>query len=1184
MPYGIVGVTLFLAAFGAFHRNGLIALGDLWPGYAIPGNQHLAYALSLWSISVSGLGSTSFNPEGILPAALCGLLAHIGFPPPLQQFTFYTALLIFEGIGTAYFVRGLFPERPVVALIAGLALPLSLYNATTFLNYIDAFAIGFFPLAAGWLVRRLRQPISPLRFAAECGLMSLGVMMIAGTPPIAAYFLAWAAGWIVAGWVVWRTFRQTAVGLALGVMFSLAINGWWAYQVIVTLGGGGAASQTFEGPIGWAWVDRRASLLNLLSMKAIWSLDYREYAPWFWMYERAPLRELVFAPLVFALASVLSPYRRRLAALFAVLAVSAFLAKGYHAPFGEANAFLYQHIPFFWLLRDPLVEAGITLYLALFTLAALGLVEVVSRIGGMLARAQIRARQTIERVAAFALLALLIASGVPFDVGATLSDEWLNGQARTVVDIPQYWYDAAAFLNRGAGSERVLIMPNDDFYAMPYDWGYYGADGPPRTLIHAAVVLLASDPYGYLAISPAARSMLGGILESIQSRPDAPMAPALRASGIGWILQRNDIKTTMPFRHILGAAYVASYLAHQPGIRKVISFGKLDVYRVQGAEAFISAYDGAGQWLSPDPPDLVRAGALLPGEAAWLDASDDTTGSPRALGFSIGSGEHRSAYSLDKLGKAWLTPRTFAVSARLVSPRTLNLHFEGPRVETSGAPLVWARDVVIALTAPARAEIAIRIGDDYYVAAQPISTDARMDLGVYTAPRDAPLKIEVYQLQPNVLEGEGWTLVADCRQPLTERMSQPSAAPLGQGVLRLVTGIGSSCASIASRGSLPRDDKLLAELEYKNVRGAEPAISFAAAGASIDDDDLLFGERWHRWQRVINAASGRPALAGYAFKTAADPTINEYRHAGVRRMRLIGEGSLIQSDLIAPVPAGRIRLEPGVDGPGLLRDPAFEHGLWGPIINQETRRPLPQAQSRESYSIEPGGVLELRARQGHLSERQTIFGASGLIVRVRLEARSLKGQEPVVRLAGSDGQTLWESGFHAGDSWQTVQADVHVGAGNDAVALELIGAADFVPSVVQFKNISLRVVPNRTGDVVAVAGKAPRIMPVHWIGDVDRYTARLPQGTRLFVLRNSFAEGWHVAAAGRDLAWRHVTVDGIFNGWIVPPHALRDIDVYFKPSVLFRQLQALAVAGITLCLVLLCLTALRPRVAGPAFR
>ena len=1176
MPYGIIGVTLFLAAFSAFHRNGLIARGDLWPGYAIPGNQHLTNALSLWSISLSGFGSTSFAPDEILPAALCGLLAHIGFSPSLQQFTFYTALLIFEGIGTAYLVRGLFPERPIVALVAGLALPLSLYNAAPFLNYIDAFAVGFFPLAAGWLVRRLREPVSPTRFAAECGLMSLGVMMLAGTPPIAAYFMAWAAGWIAAGWVVWRTFRQTAAGLALGVIFALAINSWWAYQVIVTLGGGGAASQTFAGPIEWSWVDRRASLLNLLSMKAMWSLDYGEYAPWFWIYERAPLQELVFAPLFFALASVLSPYRRRVAALFAVLAVSAFLAKGYHAPFGEANAFLYQHIPFFWLLRDPLVEAGITLYLALFTLAALGLVEVASRVAGMFARAQIRARQTIERVAAFALFALVIANGVLFDAGAALPEEWLNGQARTVVDIPQYWYDAAAYLNEHAGSERVLIMPNDDFYQMPYDWGYYGADGPPRTLIHAAVVLLTPDSYAYLAISPAARGLLGDLLDSIQSRPAVAIAPALRVAGVGWILQRNDIKTAMPFRHILGAPYVAAYLARQPGIHRVATFGKLDVYRVNDPQPYLAAYDGWGQSLSAASPDLVRTGIMLSGDPAWLNEAGDA-GAASARGFSASADEPGPSYRMARAATLWLKPRSISVTAQLITPKSLLVRMRGARLTSSGARRAWSRDMLIPLLSRPSARIAIHVADDYFVTSPgELEKGAPIDVGTYVPPSDAPLTVEVYALGPNLLATQAWGMLSDCRQPPSDDVVN-AAAPLSAGTLRIFTGEGSACASIGLPAPRARYDKLLAELEYRNAGGAEPAISFTSKRASFDDDDLLFGARWHPWHRVVDNTEGPVVVASYAWKTTTATTVNEYRHAGISRMRRIGARVIADPDLIAQVGAGVFEPEALKSGASLLRDAAFEHGLRRPVIDDGTRQPLLPDPRRAGYTVLPGGVLELRAGTTRISERLTITGVAGRIVRLHVDARSLMGQGPTARLVGSSGQTLWQSGFHADDRWQAAQVSVHVGSGDDAIGLWLIASSDYVPSIVQFKNVSLQTWPNHAGDVVAAEGRAPRDLPIHWAGDVDRYTAQLPQGARLFVLRNSFSEGWHVAAAGEDLAWRHVTVDGIFNAWIVPPGAPRDVDIYFKPNILFRRLQALAVAGIALCFAVLGLTVMRRR-------
>jgi len=1177
IPYGAVALTLLLVGVVALRRHGLIALGDVWPGYAIPGNRHLADAFSLWTTSLTGFGSAYFAPDLVLPSLFCGSLALVGLSPATQQLAFYVALLVFEGLGTAYFVRGLFPERPIIALIAGIALPLSLYNAVVFLNYVDAFAIGFFPYSAGWLVRRLREPVPPMRLAAECGLLSPGVMMLAGTPPIAAYFLLWVAGCTVTSWIVWRTFRATVGGLALGVLLALAINGWWAYQVFVTLSGGAAVSAAFAGPLEWSWVDRRASVLNLLSMKAIWSIDKSEYAPWFWIYERTPLQQLVFAPAFLALMSILSPYRRRVALLFGIVAASAFLAKGYHQPFAGTNAFLYENLPFFWLFRDPQVEANITLYLAMFALAAVGLVEAVSRLARAFGNAPESTRRVVQRAGAATLFAALLASGAVLVAGAAVPNEWLNGQARTVINIPQYWYDAAAYLNARVGTERVLVLPNDDFYAMGYEWGYYGADGPPRSLIHVPVIMLAPGAYDYVAQSLAARGLLRGILESIQSRPNVAIAPALCMAGIGWILQRNDINTTIEFHHIVPAPQIAGFLSRQPGIRKVAGFGKLDVYRVAGPEGLVAAYEGSSSWRSPNPPDLVRSGAILNGDATWLGALAERTATPSAIGFLIDTSESAQPYTLERAGTAWLAPPAVAAVSLQAASGRLHARLAGAATVSNGTPLVWRRDIAIPIVPHARGEVAVRVSDRYQLlASERIARGERLDLGLQPLASDDPLGVTLYTLGPNALAGVPWELIPDCRLPVSEALSMPASAQLGAGLVRLRTGSGSACARVVSRAPFERGDTLFAELDYRNVAGAEPAISIVSPPALVNDDDLLFGASWHRWNHIFKGTRSRAALVAFAFKTSPRVSANEYARASIRRMDEAESASVATPDTIAPVAAGVIRPQPASFGPNLLRDATFQRGLWNPLVDDTARQALEARRAERSF-VSRSGVLELRANGSHVSERQTIAGVAGSMVRVNLEARALRGQPPVAQLIGEDGQILWQSGFRASSDWQSAQADVYVGSGNDEAAYVLTAAADYAPSVAQFRHLSLRAWSGPSSRTVVVSGVAPRALPARWVERGDEIDATVPAGTRVLVLRNSFSEGWRVAEAGRNMHWDHVAVDGIFNGWIVPPGSEREITLYFEPNIVFRRLQALAVVGIALCFGLLGIIALRSR-------
>ena len=64
----------------------------------------------------------------------------------------------------------------------------------------------------------------------------------------------------------------------------------------------------------------------------------------------------------------------------------------------------------------------------------------------------------------------------------------------------------ASYLNGSAPPGNLLVLPQDDFYQMPYTWGYYGADGFIRNLIARNVV----DPVaqGY---TPGQQELIGAV-------------------------------------------------------------------------------------------------------------------------------------------------------------------------------------------------------------------------------------------------------------------------------------------------------------------------------------------------------------------------------------------------------------------------------------------------------------------------------------------------------------------------------------------------------------------------------------------------------------------------------------------------------------------------------------------------
>jgi hypothetical protein len=619
--YAFVALVLTLVALIAIPRNGYLAWGDVYPLYAMPGNHELERSLQLWGNAYSGLGSPHYAPGTTVLAVWGQVWLRLGVSGPWTQWTLTLALLLFAGLSVTFFARTLFPQSRLIALAAGLALPLSFYSANTLHDPIAMFAVGYFPFSAAFLIRRLREPAPPLRFAVEIGLVSLGFMVLATAPPIAVYALLWAFAWLIGGSWYWRTFPRTWPGLAMGAVAALAVNAWWAYAAFITLfANGGSATQTFADPVSWSWVDQRATIPHLLSMQGSWSYPRPEYFPWVGPYQTILFKLALYFPAVLALAGlVLSPFRRRTWLLFAIIVVSLFIGKGYHAPLGGINAFLYAKLPFYWLFRDPQPASNITLYLSLFVLAGVGLAQLVTMATRRFERLGMDASRVaiLSAGASVALIVVLLTNGLPLLTGDFIPKTWLNGDAKSVVMPPEYWSVATHYLDSRPDDSRVLLLPNNDFYQMPYDWGYYGADGV-AALITRPQLIVSSESINYITGAPALGPQFAHLVAAIRGRSHASVAPLLSALGVGWILQRNDIVWTRPYRDIVSPTEVHKFLARQPRIYHDATFGELDIYRVEVQNPDVSAYDGLALWRGDAPPDLVREFDLARREFPWL--------------------------------------------------------------------------------------------------------------------------------------------------------------------------------------------------------------------------------------------------------------------------------------------------------------------------------------------------------------------------------------------------------------------------------------------------------------------------------------------------------------------------------------------------------------------------------------
>jgi hypothetical protein len=179
--------------------------------------------------------------------------------------------------------------------------------------------------------------------------------------------------------------------------------------------------------------------------------------------------------------------------------------------------------------------------------------------------------------------ALFVIAAFPLVTGQVAGAASEHRRSITITNrmvIPAYWFELERFLSRHDPHARILVLPNDDFYAMPYRWGFYGADLVVMELLSNPTVTLSNVALSYVSDTSMYDRLTGELLTDLSRARHVSLSPLLAAQAVKYILQRNDIDTSSPTRHIVPASRVALFLRGQPGIHRLRSFGQLDLYVV----------------------------------------------------------------------------------------------------------------------------------------------------------------------------------------------------------------------------------------------------------------------------------------------------------------------------------------------------------------------------------------------------------------------------------------------------------------------------------------------------------------------------------------------------------------------------------------------------------------------------
>jgi arabinofuranan 3-O-arabinosyltransferase len=614
-PYFATFLISSLVVSRWFVPGTFISTGDMGPWIR---QGWLPEAASSWNHTVSGAGSAAFTVARSFEFDVLKFVGMFGGDEYVGQWLFYTLIYGLVAVGTAYAARAIVRSEPA-AVAAGTFAILNGFFLTRLPNPLNIISVGSIALLTGLALRVARGRSIGAPWA---GIALLPTSFLAFNPPMIVVAYAWTLlglPILILLMLGWNALGRLLRWMLAAAPWALLLNIWWLVPFAFSyLGGGGAvANADFTDPTAWSWSQAQNKIPNILTLVANWAWVKPQYLPfaqdldasWIvWM------RYLI--PVLVLLAPVLAIRKLRRSALVLVgmSLVFLLLAKGLQPPFKQFNLFLYDHVPGFWLFREPMSKLGQLLVIFFALLIAILLDSVWERW-----RERPTTRNRVIHVASWGAFVIVVLQVYPLWTGGVIPDVRPN-QPSAHVRVPEFWRDLAATINADERPGKVLIMPLDDYYQMPTTWGFAGVDSIANLLITQPVV--QPKPDGYFGDVAGFAAITRGIETALLSGDLTAVPRLMEASGISRIVVRHDLVRGMPGRTFADDRILDAALAQTPGMTKVVE-GELDLWHLgDGSLPTLHSY---GAVIDSPARPTAGSGAIasMPSDVAIVARKED---------------------------------------------------------------------------------------------------------------------------------------------------------------------------------------------------------------------------------------------------------------------------------------------------------------------------------------------------------------------------------------------------------------------------------------------------------------------------------------------------------------------------------------------------------------------------------
>lgn len=560
----------------------IIAKGDYFA--YMPNSNMFSNDLSSWSRNNLG------NPSPYPAYTFYGILWMIPHLANIDLGIWQIITILICVVGAAFSIffltRTLYPGTSLAPIVASIFYVFNFATLNFLLNVGMMWAYAFLPLMMALLIKAITQTSQRYRniacFALTFSIVgSVASMNVAVNAIIVIALISISLYYLVFD----QTTNKTQALKTLGVITVITIlaSCWWIIPILnYYILSSSTQLMSNVNVLSWSWTHSRASILNLLMLNGGWGWR-PEYVPYFGIYTDNPIFNfLLLLPFILASTAIFFRDRRRINSYFILVgAIFIFLAKGLHEPLSNVNLFLYDFVPFMSMFREPISKFTLALIPFLAALVGFSTNKITKSLNHLLPN-----RRILSYIFAGCVTFMLITSAFPI-LTNPIETKTQEIPFSSYVKLPSYWNETANWVDSQEGEFKVLITPFDDYYQVPYSWGYFGSDTFIERLIQKPIV----NPTSSYQVNPDSVALINQLRDAIKFNRTEEFNTIMSLLNVEYIIQRNDLDfnyIALNNRDMMDSAKMKLFLSSQANIVFVKAIGELDIYKYQGPKTYAS--------------------------------------------------------------------------------------------------------------------------------------------------------------------------------------------------------------------------------------------------------------------------------------------------------------------------------------------------------------------------------------------------------------------------------------------------------------------------------------------------------------------------------------------------------------------------------------------------------------------